>query len=423
MALEEEADGMNKETDLKMGVKASLISISISLFLALAKGIAGFLSGSLVLISDALESASDIISGLASFFSLKLSQRKPNEKFPYGYYKAENISALFISIIITYGAIKLLFDGYQRIFALATIQHPIISLTVAASSGLVAFVNSAYLKRVSKEINSQSLDIMSKDRLKDVFVSFIVFITILLSNYKIPYIEGLITIIISMIVLKFGLFSLRDSIFALMDVSPDKILVKNIEKQIKLTPGVESLNNLKLRRSGPFIFGEVSIKIKKFANVNKAHEIADQIERKVKKRFKDVNSFTIHIEPYESLKHKVAIPIKKPKGLDSVVVEHFGRADYFLFVETERKSIRRFYSKPNPNKSKSVRAGLSTVHFLLKEKVDILITKEIGEISFHSMRDNLIDIYKIKGRTAKEVIDNFLKNKLERLTKQTRKKD
>lgn len=414
---------MTKTTSLKKGERAALVSTAVSFILTLVKAAVGILSGSLVLVSDALESASDIISGIASFFGLKLSQRKPNEKFPYGYYKAENLSSLFISMIITYGAIRLLLEGYQRIFVIPNIQYPILTLGVAGISGLVAFINSKYLERVSKEINSQSLEATAKDRLKDMFVSFIVFVTVLLSYYKIPYVEGLITIVISIIVLRFGFFTLKDSVFALMDVSPSKKKEHVIEKLIKNTEGVDGFKGLKLRKSGPFVFGEVSIKIKKFANVDRAHEIADKIENKIKEKFEEVQAFTVHVEPYETKKHRVAIPIKKPKGLDSEVVEHFGRADYFLFVDVEEKRIKRFYSRQNPNKTRSVRAGLSTVHFLVKEKADILITKEMGEISFHSARDNLIDIYQTKGITAKNVIDNFLKDNLTKLTKPTRKKD
>ncbi len=414
---------MTKTTSLKKGERAALVSTAVSFILTLVKAAVGILSGSLVLVSDALESASDIISGIASFFGLKLSQRKPNEKFPYGYYKAENLSSLFISMIITYGAIRLLLEGYQRIFVIPNIQYPILTLGVAGISGLVAFINSKYLERVSKEINSQSLEATAKDRLKDMFVSFIVFVTVLLSYYKIPYVEGLITIVISIIVLRFGFFTLKDSVFALMDVSPSKKKEHVIEKLIKNTEGVDGFEGLKLRKSGPFVFGEVSIKIKKFANVDRAHEIADKIENKIKEKFEEVQAFTVHVEPYETKKHRVAIPIKKPKGLESEVVEHFGRADYFLFVETGKGGISKFYSKKNPNKSRAVRAGLSTVHFLVKEKADILITKEMGEISFHSARDNLIDIYQTKGRTAKNVIDNFLKDNLTKLTKPTRKKD
>ena len=91
---------------LKKGQRTALISSLISLLLEILKGIVGVLANSGVLIADALESTIDITSGLASFFGLKIAQKKPDEKFPYGYYKAENIASLFISGLIIYAAIN-----------------------------------------------------------------------------------------------------------------------------------------------------------------------------------------------------------------------------------------------------------------------------------------------------------------------------
>ncbi|OYT56875.1 MAG: hypothetical protein B6U68_02630 [Candidatus Aenigmarchaeota archaeon ex4484_14] len=408
---------------LEKGQKAAAIAALVSFLLAVIKALVGFLSGSIALISDALHSGADLVVMLASWFGLKIAQRKPDEKFPYGYYKAESLATLFISIFIIYSSFELMKHGYERLFVLSKINIPLVALSTATISVAASFFVSRYLSSVGKKINSQLLITNARERMTDVISSLVVFIAILMTYYKVPYVEGFIAIVISVLILKVGLSSAKDSVFALMDVSPSRKKEEAIRKIIKNTEGVDELGELKLRKAGPFVFGEADVKVKKFANVSRAHEIADQIERKIKEKFKEVNAFTIHIEPYESQKHRVAIPIKKPKGLNSEVVEHFGRADYFLFVDINKKKINRFYSKPNPNKTRTVRAGLSTVHFLVKEKVDVLITKEMGEISFHSARDNLIDIYKTEGKTAKRVIENFLKNKLVKLTKHTRKKD
>ena len=71
-------------------------------------------------------------------------------------------------------------------------------------------------------------------------------------------------------------------------------------------------------------------------------------------------------------------------------------------------------------KKKSAKAGYFAADFIVKEKIDVLITKEIGGISFHTLRDNLVDIYKAKGKNVKEVVNNFIKDKLELLTEPTK---
>ena len=412
---------MEKIELLKKGERISILSSLISFFLALIKGIVGFLSGSVVLIADALESVTDIASGIASFFGLKIAQKKPNEKFPYGYYKAESLASLFISTLIIYAAITLLISSYGRLFSMPKTDYGIIALVVVAVSALTSLLISLYLKKKGKELNIQSLITSGKDRLKDFFVSIIIFVVIIFKN--IPYIEGVLSIIISILVLRMGIITAKDAIFALMDVSPSPEIEKKIKRIIKSISGVEDVKHIRLRTSGPFILGDAHVKIRKFVNVERAHEVADNIEEKIKKNLKEVESFTIHIEPFKSSKQKIAIPIKKDKGLDSEVINHFGRAENFIFVSLEGNKVKSHCIKKNPFKKKELRAGLSAARFVLNEKIDTLITDEMGDISFHTLRDNLVEIYKTKGKKVKSVLKNLNEKKLEKLEKPTRRKD
>jgi cation diffusion facilitator family transporter len=87
-----------KINKLKKGEKTAGIATLTIALLTLVEAVVGFLSGATILIADALHNAVDSITNFASFFGLKISQRKPTEKFPYGYYKAENLAALFVSV-------------------------------------------------------------------------------------------------------------------------------------------------------------------------------------------------------------------------------------------------------------------------------------------------------------------------------------
>ncbi len=409
--------------ELKKGEKAALVSMFISLALAVLKATVGFYSGAIVLVSDALDSASDVITSLAAFLGLKIAGKKPTERFPYGYYKAENLATLIISGFIIYAAVTLLIKGYYRIFILPSLSYPAITLATAAFSGIIALFVSRYLKRKGNEINSESLIANSKDRLKDVFVAAVILVAVLCTYYKVPYIEGIVTIIISLLIFRMGLVIVKDSMFALMDVSPSKEIEKKVEKLLRSISGVENFTDLKLRKAGPFIFGEVKIKIRKYIDVKRAHEIADQIEEQIKQKVKQIEAFSIHVEPYKSTKQKIVIPAKEKKGLSSKVMGQFGRANYFIFVVIKGKKIQKHYIKKNPYKGKKIRAGLAVVNFLVEEKIDALVTKEIGEIAFHTLRDNLVDVYATEGKTVNQVVNRFINNQLKRLTKPTVEKE
>jgi cation diffusion facilitator family transporter len=411
-----------KINKLKKGEKTAGIATIALLLLALVEAVVGFLSGAVILVVDALHNATDSLTNFASWFGLKISQKRPTEKFPYGYYKAESLATLLVSGFVLYAAFELLLEGYSKIFTLPKISMPFQAMFMALVSLTVSYLMANHMKKVGKEINSQLLIANSQERAMHMFSSIIVFVAILATFYRIPYVEGLVTIGFSLLIFKAGIFIVKDSIFALMDVSPSKDVEEKVRKIISSIAGVEDFKNLRLRKSGPFVFGEVTIKIRKHVNVKRAHEIADSIEDRIKKDVGEIDSFMIHIEPYESEKLKIAIPVERDEGLDSKISEHFGKANYFIFVIVNKREekIESFYTKNNPHKEKLAKAGYFAANFVVKEKIDILITKEIGGISFHTLRDNLVDIYKARGKNIKEVIDNFMKGKLELLTRPTK---
>ncbi len=412
----------DRTNKLKEGERAAMVSIVVSFLLSLAKAIVGYMSGSVVLITDAIHSAADSMTAVASWFGLKISQKKPTERFPYGYYKAENLATLVVSAFILYASIEMLLEGYSRLFVLPTLTRPYEALAVALTSSILSYFLSRYMKLVGEKINSQSLIANSKERKVDILSSLIVFVAILLTFYKIPYVEGVITIFISLFALKIGIEVARDSVFALMDVSPSLDVEKKIIDILKNNKGVESFDNLRLRKAGPLIFGEVNVKVRKHTDVKRAHEIAESIENKIKNEVEELESLTIHVEPYKTEKEKIAIPIKTKNGLNSKIMHHFGRANHFIFITINRKTgkIESSYIKENPHKKDALRAGFKTAKFIVKEKIDALITYEIGEISLHTVRDNLVDVYKAEGETVKEVVKKYTDKKLKLIKSPTK---
>ncbi len=414
---------MGKEEKLKKGQKLAGKAIWLEGVLVAAKTIIGLLSGSLVLISDAIHSASDVLSIVASWFGLKIAQRKADQRFPYGYYKAENLGTLIISLLIVYAFWQMFTQGYSRLFSFSPVRIPLLALGISLLDALILFFFGNYEVKIGEQVGAQSLVAMGKENRTHLFSSMVVFIGVLAAWYKVPYLEGIITIGISLLILKIGLSAAKDSVLALMDVSPSEEIEQKIARAIESVPGVEEYFDLRLRKSGPFIFGETKIGIRKFVDVKRAHEIADRIEQEVKRRVPQIDSFTIHVEPFRSNFHHLVIPVKEKKGLDSQISNHFGRAPYFLFVNLEGKKIKGFYFLENLHKDKPIRAGLAASKLIAQQKSEILVTSEIGEISFHTLRDSLVDVYQAEGEIAKEIITQFVKGKLSQLKKATRKKD
>jgi len=414
---------MTKEKGLKRGERVAKQAAFLVVNLAVAKVIIGVLSGSIVLISDAVHSVSDLVAVFTSWFGLKISQRKPDERFPYGYYKMENLATVVVSILILFAFWEIFTEGVAILSTFSSIKIPLFALGISLVDILVLFFFGKNEVKVGKGINSRSLVAMGEENRAHLFSSLAVFVGILSAQFKVPYLEGVMTIAISLLILKIGLLAGKDSIFALMDISPSKEIEGKVAKAIQSVPGIEEFFDLRLRKAGPFIFGETKVGIRKFVDVKRAHEIVDKVEEAVKKKISQIDSFTVHIEPFKTDWQHLVIPVVDKRGLDSRVSERFGRSNYFLFFNLKGKEVKGFYFLENLYKERPVRAGLAAAKLIAEQKSDILVTFELGEISFHALRDHLVDIYQARGKTAKEVINYFIDGNLSQLKKPTKEKN
>ncbi len=413
----------NKASILKKGQRTAKLATIATVFLAFTKAVIGILSGSILLIADAIHSAVDVLAIFSSWFGLRISQKKYSEKFPYGYYKAENFATLIASLLIFYAAYEIFVESYSKFFRVSSLDLPMIALAVPLVSALISYFIAVYEDRVGKEIGSQSLIANAQESKIDVASSLIIFGGILLTYYNIKYVESVVGIGLSLMIAKIGYQNAKIAIYSLMDASLDEELEKNVRKAILKIENIKEVSSLKLRQSGLFIFGEVSVKMMGNINVKRAHDISDLIENKIKKKFSEIESLVVHVEPYKSDTIKILIPISEDKGMDSKIINHFGRAQNFLFVTVKDKDIVSHYTKKNIYTKKEVRAGLSSAKNILDEKINVLLTKKIGEISFYTLRDNFVDIYLAKSNSAEQAVSDFLDGKLKKIEKSTHLSD
>ena len=401
--------------DLKKGEKLAKQAILLESFLAGAKVAVGVLSGSMVLFSDAIHSLSDVSSIIISWLGLKIAQRDPNKKFPYGYYKAENLGALAISLFILYAGGQMMLSAWHRLFQFPSLHLPYLALTLSLLDGLILFLFGNYEVKIGREVGAESLAAMGRENRTHLLSSSAVFLGILATIYKIPYIESIIILAIAFLILEIGFETARGALLSLMDVSPGEEIEKKAGEAVESAPGVEGFYDLRLRRAGPFVFGEVKVGVRKLIDVGQAHQIADDIERRVKKKIPQIDSFIVHIEPFESNFHHLVIPVLSKNGLEAEISPHLAHAPYLLFVNLEGNRLRSFYVLKNPYQKRKVRAGLAVAKLIVKQKSDVLIVRQVGEIALHALRDNLLDIYRTRVKLARQAVEKFSRGELKEI--------
>ncbi|MFX0096963.1 MAG: cation diffusion facilitator family transporter, partial [Candidatus Hodarchaeota archaeon] len=142
---------------LKEGEKLTAYTALTTIGLFIMKLTAAILSGSLSLMGDSFDSFSDIFVISASWFGLRISQRSPDEKFPYGYYRVETFVSLLVSIFIVFIGIELFRESIIQILEPVGLRLPLLALITAAGSAVISFVIFFFLNRVGRRIDSEIL--------------------------------------------------------------------------------------------------------------------------------------------------------------------------------------------------------------------------------------------------------------------------
>jgi cation diffusion facilitator family transporter len=262
---------LNQFQRLKKGERAAKYSTLTNLILSIIKGVFGLLSGSVALIADSINSFSDIFASFAVYIGLKLSQRKPNQKFPYGYYKAETLSSLIIAGVIIFSGLEIVSESFQGIINPQPLKIPFFAILVAAISVAVSYLMSIYKQKVGEEIESPALLSDAKHSLIDVFSSLLVFVGVLASYIGYLSLQGVAGFFVSLLVIWMGLKIGKNAVLVLLDATLDPKTVEQIKDMALTVDGVVDVHEVKVRSSGPYIFAELHLETKKEISVEKAH--------------------------------------------------------------------------------------------------------------------------------------------------------
>jgi cation diffusion facilitator family transporter len=406
---------------LERGQRIARTATVVILLLAAIKFFIGYRFASSILIADAYHSSVDALALFASWFGLWIAGRKKSKRFPYGLYRAETFVTFVIGGLITWAGIENLFEGYKKLLHLEPSSgFPLLPLLVSLLSLVVAYVIARKEKETGKAINSRALLANAAESFLDITTSCVVMAGIVLTYAMVPYVEGGVVIIIASLIIWLGIKNVWTSILILMDANLDPKLQSEIEALISREEGVKGINEIKIRQSGPFKMVACEIATSPSIPVYKAHDLADQIEHSVTTAYSEIESVFVHVEPSKKNTLSAIIPVADMSGLLSRVHGHFGRAPYFVIlkIEGDRTEIEDFYL--NDFLDKGLHIGVKVIKAVIGHGLDVLFTSQIGELSFHMLKDNFVDIYGVQQHmTVQEVLDKYRAGELVQITAPT----
>jgi cation diffusion facilitator family transporter len=436
-------DSAARGAELRRGQRTALVAALATVLLAALKGSAGYFLNAPILVADAYHSMGDIVAVAASAFGLWLAGRRRSERFPYGLLRAENLAGLLVGLLILFAGAELLRDGYSRLLTPPGYHSfPLLPLLAGLISAVVSFLVSRGERRVAREINSGSLAANGAEAFLDVFSSAVVVVGILLAWLRVPYVQGAVIMLIALLILRLGLVTVWGAVLVLVDANLDPELQEEITREINEIYGVRGVGDVRIRRAGPFQMVECTITTKPSLPLYEAHRLADEAETSVLGRHPHVESVFVHVEPAREGVLRGIIPVQSMAGLDSRVSGHFGRSRFFAVVRfpvaapvvsapptaprptsvslpsAPELEIEDFYL--NEFLEEEAHVGLQVFKAVVRYRLDVVFTEQIGEIAFSLLRSNFVDVYSCPGGlTVSEVVARYRLRELSAITAAT----
>lgn len=280
--------------------KAAVVSMVSNSSLILIKFIAGFVSGSISIISEAVHSTSDMLASLIAFLAVSKSSKPADADHQFGHGKYEYIASLIESILIIMAGFYIVFEGIKKLYTQENYMiNPEIGLYVMGFSVVANLFVSKYLFKIAKETNSPALNADAAHLSTDMFSSIAVILGLVLVKITGNVIfDSVVAIIVAIIVLLAGIEIFKKAKENLVDTALSNSQTEQIKEIIQIyskTEGV-SLKTLKTRKNGLKKEIEIILLVDGELKVKDAHKICDKIENAIENKLTETE-ISIHLEP------------------------------------------------------------------------------------------------------------------------------
>lgn len=290
---------MNIETEKKFAAGLSIVSNTTIIILKL---IAGFISGSISVISEAIHSMSDLLASCLTFFSVIKSAQPADSDHPYGHGKYEDMSGFLEGILIVLAAIYIIYEAAQKLyFNKAAEIETMPGIIVMLAAVIANFLVSKYLFYVAKKSESLSLLADAEHLRTDILSSIGVLAGLVLIKFTgLHFLDSIIAILVAAFIMRAGFFITKKALNNLLDGSLPQENIDTIEAVIdefvKLKK-IAGYKNLKSRRAGPKKNIELTLFFHNNMTIHDCHKICDEIEDAIASKLGRNTTVFIHAEP------------------------------------------------------------------------------------------------------------------------------
>ncbi|MBE5962421.1 MAG: cation transporter [Lachnospiraceae bacterium] len=300
MKWEKKELNVKKDSEIRIAMRVSVISIVINTVLSVFKLAAGIMGRSGAMISDAIHSASDVLSTVIVMIGVFIAGRKSDEKHQYGHERLECVAALMLAMILCITGAGIGYESMQKIVAggsAALAMPQKIALFGAILSIVVKEWMYWFTRAAAKKINSGALVADAWHHRSDALSSVGAFIGIAGARLGMPVLDPIAGLVISLFIVKASCDIFKDAIDKLVDKSCGSEMEGKMKQVVMRQDGVIAIDDMRTRLFGPKIYVDIEIAADSNLPLSESHEIAQRVHDAVETEFSSVKHCMVHVNP------------------------------------------------------------------------------------------------------------------------------
>ncbi len=313
------------------------LGLGFNILLSIVKTTVGILAHSPALLAEGINSTSDVAYYIVASIFMRLANKPADDEHPYGHRQLESIASLIVGAFVIVTAITVFWDAVDKLWdlmdgELTTLGSHTFALWVALSTVAIKIILFFYVRKLGKETHNPIVDALAYDHRNDIFSASAASLGIFLSRIGLPWGDPLAGALVALLILRTGVYILRESSVELMDAVPSKELAQQISTLIRNVDGVQQLEELQAHRFGPNLVVNLTIGIDGSLTVRQGDRIATEVEMLIYEAMPSIRHIHVHYHPAEDSRSNMSV--------DDILAEARRHvAAHELFYETEESNV------------------------------------------------------------------------------------
>lgn len=288
-------------------IRTSWIGILGNSILSALKIVLGLISGSLAVVGDGIDSATDILTSWITLFTARIISRPPDARYSYGYAKADTLATQVLAFIIFFAGAQLAISTVSQLVKGHVREIPsLLAIYVTVFSILGKLLLSLIHFRTGKRIKSAMLIANGKNMQNDVIISVGVLVGLFLTQVlNIPVIDKIVALLISIWIMRVGMKVFLQANIELMDGVKDPTIYDQVVKAVSRIKDAKNPHRMRIHQIGGAYMIACDIEVNGSITVDASHEIAKQVEESIKQEIGNVYDVMVHVEPAGNVEREV----------------------------------------------------------------------------------------------------------------------